>query len=449
MNICIIGTGYVGLVTGTCFAEFGNHVICVDSDESKLQRLRAGQMPIYEPGLDSLCAKNVRAGRLEFTSDITDAIERSLVVLIAVGTPSSEDGSVDMSQVHAVARQIAGALNSYKVIVTKSTVPVGTAQQVRKIINENKTSNCRFSVASNPEFLREGAAINDFLHPDRVVIGCREEEAIAILRDLYRPIYLIETPIVVTTPESAELIKYAANAFLATKISFINEIANLCDLVGADVHVVAKSMGMDKRIGPKFLHPGPGFGGSCFPKDVKGLCNLARQAGGRMRLVEAVVDVNSKQTELALSKVQRLLPDVTKKTVAVLGLAFKPETDDMREAPAVKIIEKLLANGASVRAYDPAAMDVARAMMPTVTYCTDEYEAALGADCLVVVTEWNQFRSINFEKLKGVMRERNLADLRNIYDPKTVREAGFTYVSIGRDLAASSEIFARTATKGN
>lgn len=438
MNICIIGTGYVGLVTGACFAEFGNHVLCVDKDSAKIQRLREGIMPIYEPGLDVLVSKGVKAGRLEFTSDTATAIENSLVVLIAVGTPPKKDGSADMSQIDGVAREIAASLTSYKVIVTKSTVPVGTAQRLTKIIQENQKTPCQFAVASNPEFLREGAAINDFLRPDRVVIGCSDETAAAILRDLYRPLYLIETPIVVTTSPSAELIKYASNAFLATKISFINEIANLCDLVGADVHVVSKAMGMDKRIGSKFLHPGPGYGGSCFPKDVSALGSIARAAGGRMRLVETVLEVNDAQAEVAFSKIQRLVPDLKSKTVAVLGLAFKPETDDMREAPAVKIIPRLLDAGASVRAFDPAAMDVAREMLPSITYCKDEYDAATGADVLVVMTEWNQFRNLNFERLKAIMRSRNIADLRNICDPKAVCDAGFHYVTIGRDVNSKS-----------
>lgn len=439
MNICIIGTGYVGLVSGACFAEFGNQVLCVDKDEAKVERLRAGQIPIYEPGLDVLVAKNVKAGRLKFTSDTAAAIEQSLVVLIAVGTPSSDDGSVDMSQMEAAAREIAKAMTSYKVIVTKSTVPVGTAKHLREIIAANKTASCNFAVASNPEFLREGAAINDFLRPDRVVIGCTEETAIAILRDLYRPLYLIETPIVITTPESAELIKYSANAFLATKISFINEIANLCDLVGADVHVVAKAMGMDKRIGSKFLHPGPGFGGSCFPKDVKALKFIAQKAGGRMRLVETVLDVNKAQADVAFEKIRQLVPKLAGKKIAMWGLAFKPETDDMREAPSLKIIEKLQAEGAQVRAFDPAAMQAAKAIVPSITYCEDEYDAAVGAEALVIVTEWNQFRSMNLQKLKESMSGRNIVDLRNICDPKAVTEAGFGYATIGRDVNTRAE----------
>lgn len=432
MHIAVIGTGYVGLVSGACFAEFGNSVICVDSDAKKIERIISGDMPIYEPGLDALVAKNVRERRLEFTTDIVDAIEKSLVIMLAVGTPSSSDGSADMSQVEAVAAQIASAMNSYKVIVTKSTVPVGAAGYIKKIIDENKKSNCRYSVASNPEFLREGAAINDFMRPDRVVIGCRDEEAVEILKDLYRPLYLIETPFVITNPESAEMIKYASNAFLATKISFINEIANMCDLLGADVRDVAKGMGMDKRIGSKFLHPGPGFGGSCFPKDVKALAALARRNDYEMKLTDAVLEVNERQTASVINRIKRAVPDLNNKTIAVLGLSFKPETDDMREAPSLKIISDLAEAGAKVRVYDPAAMEAARRVLSNVAFCEDEYDAATGSDALVVVTEWNQFRSLDFGRMSAVMSELNLVDLRNIYEPADIRKAGFNYVSTGR-----------------
>jgi UDPglucose 6-dehydrogenase len=432
MHIAVIGTGYVGLVSGACFAEFGNSVTCVDSDANKIETIKSGKMPIYEPGLDALVAKNVRENRLEFTTDIASAIEKSLVVMLAVGTPSSSDGSADLSQIEAVALEIARALNSYKVIVTKSTVPVGAAGYIKKIIDENKKSNCRYSVASNPEFLREGAAINDFMRPDRVVIGCAEEEAIEILKDLYRPLYLIETPFVITNPESAEMIKYASNAFLATKISFINEIANMCDLLGADVRDVAKGMGMDKRIGSKFLHPGPGFGGSCFPKDVKALAALARRNDYEMKLTDAVLEVNEKQTASVINRIKRVVPDLKGKTITVLGLSFKPETDDMREAPSLKIISDLREAGAEVRVYDPTAMEVARGMLSDVTFCEDEYDAARGSNALVVVTEWNQFRSLDFNRMKSVMSELNLIDLRNIYEPADIRKVGFKYVSTGR-----------------
>jgi UDPglucose 6-dehydrogenase len=432
MHIAVIGTGYVGLVSGACFAEFGNNVICVDSDVDKIARITAGDLPIYEPGLDALVAKNLRQGRLEFTADVASAIEKSLVVLVAVGTPSANDGSADLSQVEAVALEIARALNSYKVIVTKSTVPVGAASYIKRIIDESKNYPCRYSVASNPEFLREGAAINDFMRPDRVVIGCADEEAIAILKDLYRPLYLLETPFVITSPESAEMIKYASNAFLATKISFINEIANLCDLLGADVRDVAKGIGMDRRIGPKFLHPGPGFGGSCFPKDVRALSALAKRAGYAMKLTDAVLEVNKAQTASVIDRVRGVMPDLEGKTIAVLGLSFKPETDDLREAPALKIIGDLVEAGVKVRAYDPAAMGPAARLLEGVDFCEDEYAAARDAHALMVVTEWNQFRSLDLNRLKSVMKNLNIVDLRNIYEPETVRAAGFKHVSIGR-----------------
>lgn len=433
MHIAVIGTGYVGLVTGACFADFGMRVTCVDKDEAKIASIKAGQMPIYEPGLDALVAKNVREGRLDFSTDLRSTVAHSLVVFLAVGTPPSGDGSADMSQIDEVAYEIAKALNGYKVIVTKSTVPVGAASRIKKIIEENRATASRFSVAANPEFLREGAAINDFMRPDRVVIGCTDEEAIAILKDIYRPLYLIETPFVITTAESAEMIKYASNAFLATKVSFINEIARLCELLGADVHDVAKGMGMDVRIGSKFLHPGPGFGGSCFPKDAKALVALGRSVNYDVRIVEAALRVNDQQRKSIIDRVRRLLPHLDGKTAAILGLAFKPETDDIREAPALKIIEDLLSSGARVRAYDPAAMETARRILPGIEYCEDEYEAARGSDVLVVVTEWNQFRRLDMARLKEVMREPNIVDLRNIYEPETMRSEGFNYLGMGRN----------------
>lgn len=432
MHIAVVGTGYVGLVTGACFAEFGNIVTCVDKDSEKIKALTTGKVPIYEPGLDSLVGKNMREGRLSFTGDLADAVSKSLVVFVAVGTPASGDGSADLSQIEAVSHEVAKALNGYKVIVTKSTVPVGAAGYIKRIIEENKATPSKFSVAANPEFLREGAAINDFLRPDRVVIGCADEAAIEILKDLYRPLYLIETPFVITTPESAEMIKYASNAFLATKISFINEIANLCDALGADVHDVVKGVGMDRRIGSKFLHPGPGFGGSCFPKDAKALVALARHAGLDSKVVSAALEVNEAQKAECLNRIKKLIPELNGATVGILGLSFKPETDDMRDAPSIRIIGDLLASGAQVRAYDPAAMPVARSMFPSIVYCEDEYEAARGSDALVVVTEWNQFRSLDFERLKTEMRRPNIIDLRNVYEPEAARASGFGYVSVGR-----------------
>lgn len=433
MHIAVIGTGYVGLVTGACFADFGMRVTCVDKDEGKIGFINAGKMPIYEPGLDALVAKSVREGRLEFSTDVRGTIERSLVVFLAVGTPPSGDGSADMSQIDEVAYEIARSLNGYKVIVTKSTVPVGAASRIKKIIEENKATPSRFSVAANPEFLREGAAINDFMRPDRVVIGCTDDEAVAILKDIYRPLYLIETPFVITTPESAEMIKYASNAFLATKVSFINEISRLCELLGADVHDVAKGMGMDVRIGSKFLHPGPGFGGSCFPKDAQALVALGRTVNYDVRIVEAALRVNESQKNSIIDRIRRLVPQLDGKTIAILGLAFKPETDDIREAPSIKIIRDLLKAGARVRAYDPAAMESARRLLTDVEYCEDEYEAARGSDALVVVTEWNQFRRLDMDRLKQVMREPNIIDLRNLYEPETMRSAGFKYLAMGRN----------------
>ena len=432
MHIAVIGTGYVGLVTGACFAEFGMQVTCVDKDESKISSIISGRMPIYEPGLEALVAKNVREGRLEFSTNVRRSVEQSLVVFLAVGTPPTGDGSADMSQIDEVAYEIARALNGYKVIVTKSTVPVGAASRIKKIISENKATASRFSVAANPEFLREGAAINDFMRPDRVVIGCKDEEAVEILKDIYRPLYLIETPFVITTAESAEMIKYASNAFLATKVSFINEIATLCELLGADVHDVAKGMGMDTRIGSKFLHPGPGFGGSCFPKDANALVALGRTVEYDVRIVEAALRVNESQRSSIIGRIKRLLPDLAGKTIAMLGLAFKPDTDDIRESPSIRIVSDLCASGASVRAYDPAAMESARRISLDVDYCEDEYGAARGSDGLVVVTEWNQFRSLDMDRLKQLMREPNIIDLRNIYEPETMRAAGFRYLGMGR-----------------
>ncbi|HSB08244.1 MAG TPA: UDP-glucose/GDP-mannose dehydrogenase family protein [Blastocatellia bacterium] len=432
MHIAVIGTGYVGLVTGACFADLGMRVTCVDKDEAKISSIKSGRMPIYEPGLDALVAKNVREGRLQFSTDVPGTVEQSLVVFLAVGTPPSGDGSADMSQIDEVAYEIARSLNGYKVIVTKSTVPVGAASRIKKIIEENRASASRFSVAANPEFLREGAAINDFMRPDRVVIGCTDEEAVAILKDIYRPLYLIETPFVITTPESAEMIKYASNAFLATKVSFINEISRLCELLGADVHDVAKGMGMDARIGSKFLHPGPGFGGSCFPKDAKALVALGRSVNYDVRIVDAALQVNESQRTSIIRRIRHLVPELDGKTITILGLAFKPETDDIREAPALRIVDDLLRAGSRIRAYDPAAMDTARRILTDVEYCEDEYEAARGSDALVIVTEWNQFRSLDMERLRQLMRKPNIIDLRNIYEPEMVRSAGFTYLGMGR-----------------
>jgi UDPglucose 6-dehydrogenase len=431
MHIAVIGTGYVGLVTGACFAEFGVDVTCVDVDSEKIARLSSGEMPIYEPGLEQLVTKNMQSGRLQFTTDIKQAVEQALVVFLAVGTPPKVDGSPDLSFVEAAARSVAEHMNGYKVIVTKSTVPIGTGEYLRRLIREHNP-RLNFGIVSNPEFLREGAAISDFMRPDRVVIGSHDEEAIAIMRDLYRPLYLIEAPFVVTSLEAAELTKYAANAFLATKISFINEIANLCESIGCDVHDVAKAIGMDRRIGSKFLHPGPGFGGSCFPKDTQALASVARQFGRDSLIVDAVIEVNRRQRQSMLPKIEKLVGPLEGKTIAVLGLAFKPETNDMREAPAIDIIRGLINGGAKVRAYDPVAMIEAAEVLPQVSYADDEYSAATGADALVFVTEWNQFRALDMGRIRDLMKSPKVADLRNIYEPEDMRELGFEYVGIGR-----------------
>ena len=436
MNICVIGSGYVGLVTGACFAEFGVQVRCADNDAEKVARLQQGEVPIYEPGLDEIVERNLRQGRLSFTTDTAEAVRHSLVVFIAVPTPPLPDGSTDLSAVEAVAREIGRTMDGYKVLVTKSTVPVGTGDKVRAWVNEELDKVGRvagFSVASNPEFLREGAAIGDFMRPDRVVIGTDDEQATAILKDLYRPLYLIETPVVMTDLRTAELTKYAANAFLATKISFINEIANLCERVGADVHSIARAIGLDRRIGPKFLHAGPGFGGSCFPKDTRSIAHFSRHAGEPFEIVEAVVRVNERQRERMVDKIVDALDgDVRDRTIGVLGLSFKPETDDMREAPAVDIIQALLERGAHVRAYDPQAMPHAAKILPSIVPCKDAYEACEDADALVIITEWNQFRMLDLRRAKELLRHPVIVDLRNIYEPASMRAAGFRYVCVGR-----------------
>ena len=434
MNIAVVGTGYVGLVTGACFSEFGNHVICVDNDAGKVAMLERNEMPIYEPGLDALVERNVKAGRLEFTTNLRDAVERALVVFIAVGTPQGNDGRADLSFVREVARTVAENLNAYKVVVTKSTVPAGTGTIVRQIIEKHRKESHPFSVASNPEFLREGSAIEDFLRPNRVVIGCEDETAAAIMKDLYRPLYLIETPVVVTDVVTAEVIKYASNAFLATKISFINEMADLCEKVGADVHDVARGMGLDQRIGRKFLHPGPGYGGSCFPKDTRAILELARDHDVPLKIVEAVIDVNEGRIATSLGKIRKAVGGQLKgKTIGLLGLTFKPNTDDLRESPAIAILDGMLAEGAKVQAYDPIGMSIA-AQTPRdgVRYCDDEYQAAAGTDVLVVATEWNQFRALDADRLRAAVTKPVIVDLRNVYEPETMRAKGFEYSCVGR-----------------
>ncbi|MGI8811254.1 MAG: UDP-glucose dehydrogenase family protein [Pyrinomonadaceae bacterium] len=432
MQIAVIGTGYVGLVTGACFAEFGVDVTCVDVDVAKVDKLNSGIIPIYEPGLDQIVEKNAKAGRLHFTTDIKTAVEQALVVFLAVGTPPKADGSPDMSYYQQAAKDVSSAMNGYKVLVTKSTVPIGTGKWLREFVSANQSTKTNFGVASNPEFLREGAAIDDFMRPDRVVIGSNEEDAIAIMKDLYRPLYLIETPIVITSLEAAELIKYAANAFLATKITFINEVANLCDAIGCDVHDVARGMGMDNRIGRKFLHPGPGYGGSCFPKDTRALTTVADQFGVETRIVDAVIDANEKQRDAMINKIEKLVGDLSGKQIGILGLSFKPETDDMRESPAIDIIRAILEHGGKVRAFDPVAMDEAKHFIDGIEYAEDEYEAIRDADALVIVTEWNQFRALDMKKVKSLLKSPKIADLRNIYEPSDMRELGFEYVGVGR-----------------
>lgn len=432
MHIAIIGSGYVGLVTGACFSEFGVFATCVDKDAGKIEALKQGIIPFYEPGLEELVKRNVGQDRLKFTTSIAEAVEESLVVFIAVGTPPRGDGSADLSYVDEVAKEIAMHIKSYKVIVTKSTVPVGTGERIRKIISQHLREEIDFDVVSNPEFLREGAAIEDFMRPNRVVLGARSQQAAAIMKDLYRPLYLIETPFVITNNETAELIKYASNSFLAVKISFINEMAILCEKVGADVNVVAKGMGLDGRIGSKFLHAGPGFGGSCFPKDTKAMLKIGSDNDVELGVVDAAIKANERQIAWATEKIKNALKDTKGKTIAVLGLSFKPNTDDTREAPAISIIQNLSADGANIRAYDPVAMENTRPLLPDITYCKDAYDACNGADALVIVTEWNQFRNLDMERLKKLLKQPYFFDLRNIYDPQKMKGLGFNYCSVGR-----------------
>ncbi|MGE5505270.1 MAG: UDP-glucose dehydrogenase family protein [Actinomycetota bacterium] len=433
MRIAMIGTGYVGLVSGTCFSEFGIHVTGVDKDERKIQLLEQNVMPIYEPGLDELVASNVKAGRLEFTTDLKSAVKAADAVFIAVGTPSRRgDGHADLSYVYGAAEEIADALDGYTVIVTKSTVPVGTGDEVERIIRERRP-DAEFDVVSNPEFLREGSAINDFMRPDRVVIGTESDRARAVMKQLYRVLYLIETPIVFTSRRTSELIKYAGNTFLATKITFINEIADLCEKVGANVHDVAKGIGLDGRIGKKFLHPGPGYGGSCFPKDTLALVRTARDYDAPLKIVETVVAVNDERKKRMADKVVAACGGSVKgKTVAVLGLTFKPNTDDMRDSPSLDIVPALVEAGAKVRAFDPEGMTEAKKMLPQIEYCDDAYATMPGADCLVIVTEWNEFRALDLDRVKTLLGKPAVVDLRNVYAPDEMREAGFTYISIGR-----------------
>ncbi len=433
MRIGMVGTGYVGLVSGVCFAEFGHSVICVDKDDSKIERLKKGAIPIYEPGLDTMLMRQIEAGRIEFTTDIQKAVKGCDVVFIAVGTPSRRYcRDADLSYVHGAAREVAQNIEGYTVVVNKSTVPVGTARDVEDIIRE-ENPEADFDVASNPEFLREGAAIDDFMRPDRVVVGTSSERAQEVMRAVYRPLYINETPILFTKRETAEVIKYAANAFLATKITFINEIADLCEQVGADVQQVSKGIGLDGRIGAKFLHAGPGYGGSCFPKDTLALTRAGQKYGAPQRIVEAVVSVNEdRKSRMADKIIDAGGGDVRGKKIAVLGVAFKPNTDDMRDAPSLTIIPILQQAGAQIQAYDPEAMQVADEMVGGVSWCDNAYDAASGVDAIAIITEWNEFRALDLKRLNEVMSGKVVVDLRNIYEAQEMASYGFSYTSVGR-----------------
>ncbi len=439
MRIAMIGAGYVGLVSGACFSEFGVDVVCVDKDARKVATLREGRIPIFEPGLERLVQGNLRAGRLSFVTDIAEAVPGADAVFIAVGTPSRRgDGHADLTYVYDAAREIAGALTGPAIIVTKSTVPVGTGREVLRIVRETRP-DADVDVVSNPEFLREGSAINDFMRPDRIVIGAESDRARETMRALYRPLYLIETPIVFTGLETAELIKYAANSFLAAKITFINEIADLCERVGADVHDVARSIGLDGRIGRKYLHPGPGYGGSCFPKDTLALVRTAQKAGAPLRLIETVVAVNDARKEAMAGRIANACGgSVDGKTIAALGLTFKPNTDDMRDAPSLVVLPMLIQQGARIRAFDPEGMGEARPLLPDVEFCRDAYDAMTGADAVVVLTEWNEFRALDPARMKKLLRRPVMVDLRNIYEPAAMQAAGFDYSCVGRPGAAGA-----------
>ena len=432
MDIAVIGTGYVGLVTGAGLADFGNDVICVDIDQKKIDALKQGKIPIYEPGLDKIVSRNVSDGRLQFSTDLPEAIRSSRAIFIAVGTPPKADGSADLRYVEEVARTIARYMNGPKLIVTKSTVPIGTGRMIEKILTEAGNGH-KGTVVSNPEFLREGSAIEDFMKPDRVVVGASDRESVHLMKEIYAPLHSLEIPFVVTNVESAELIKYASNGFLATKISFINEIAVLCELLGGDVQDVARGMGLDTRIGSKFLQAGPGFGGSCFPKDTSAVADIARRYGYEFEIMEAVLRVNDNIKQRMVGKVvDALCGDVKGKRIGILGLAFKPETDDMRDSPAIPLINGLQQKGASIRAYDPQAMENAGKIFERVTFCHDAYQTAEGADALVIATEWNEFRSLNLERIRKLLAQPVIVDLRNVYDPRRMQSEGFTYVSVGR-----------------
>jgi UDPglucose 6-dehydrogenase len=447
MQVAIVGTGYVGLVTGTCLANFGLNVTCVDNDIEKIKQLNNGNIPIYEPNLEDLIIKNVKENRLRFTTDLKKAVEESQVIYIAVGTPPNHDGSANLQHVEEVAKDIGKYINEYKVIVNKCTVPVGTATKIKKIINKYQNLSLRategsaaisssspspFDIISNPEFLREGSAVYDFTHPDKIVIGYESEKAKQIMQEIYRPLYLLDTPFVFTNLETAEMIKYACNAFLATKITFINEIANLCDRVGADVNQIAKAMGMDGRISPKFLHPGPGYGGSCFPKDTRALSAIANGYQYDFKLIKAVIEANYRQREIVVNKIEKYLGTLKDKTISILGLAFKQNTDDIRESAAIDIINLLLTKGATIRCFDPLAIENTKKILPDIIYCKDEYQTAKGSDALVILTEWNQFRNLDLLKIKKLLNKPIIFDMKNLYEPEKVKEIGFIYKGVGR-----------------
>jgi len=432
MNISVIGTGYVGLVTGACLAEFGMNLICIDNDCQKIDLLKQGKVSIYEPGLEDLVMKNMKEGRLRFSSSIEEGVRSSLVVFIAVGTPSKEDGSADLRAVEEVAQEIIRCMDGYKVIVVKSTVPVGTSHWLKQLMQEHQVRPTSFDIVSNPEFLREGSAIEDFMRPDRVIIGAESEQGIAIMKDIYSALYLIETPFVITTLETAEMIKYATNAFLATKVTFINEIANFCETVGADVHHVARAMGLDGRIGKKFLHPGPGYGGSCFPKDTRALLRMAHEKGYSFKVLDSVIEVNEEQKQRMVNKIKERVGDLSGKTIGILGLSFKPNTSDIRESSSIAIVRGLLTMGAKVKAYDPAAMEEAKSVFPELEYGGDAYDVAKDSDALVLVTEWNQFRRLDLQRIKSLLKSPIFIDLRNVYDPEQMKRLGFDYCGVGR-----------------
>lgn len=446
MQIAVIGTGYVGLVSGACFADFGHKVTCIDMDRGRIERLERGELPFFEPGLGEVVERNVAAGRLRFTTEAGPAVRNALVILLAVGTPEGQNGEADLSQIITAAEQIAANLTEYKVIVTKSTVPIGTGARIAEVLAADVPGHVPFDVVSNPEFLREGAAVQDFMRPDRIVIGTASDRAAGIMREIYRPLYLIETPVIMTDVETAEMIKYASNAFLAVKISFINEVANLCERVGADVHVVAKGMGLDKRIGSKFLHPGPGYGGSCFPKDTRALAALGVRFGARQRVVESAIAANEHQKDMVLEKLHHALGTLIQRHIAVLGLSFKPNTSDVRESPALHLCRRLVALGARVRAFDPIARLEAVAALGqpagSIHFASNVSDAVANTDAVVIMTEWNEFRSLDLVALGPTMRQRIILDTRNVLDPANAKAAGFTYIGTGRGPAVFERVLA-------